>query len=341
MPTWRELEHDFRELEPAFQFSRLDIQWGSAGVHYRIAGRPDVNAESRFEALSRMAGEKLSQTPEPPEQYHEVLSEPNSVHRWYKAIWKLGQSFETGFIAQELDKNGNVVGYIYTGHIDRPAAAAATFCLELASRFPTADMANVANHEPPVGSAALKPTLAPSGDFDLVNSIIGRIRRHPIGAAIILLAILFGGLASFTSSVDAIWSFVEDRLRLSATGRLELPGETGWIFVGYFDINREVFIEGPYVSVVSSARRGNRRYIEIGDRIRLNVSRRVYIVNFENSGTLRKLESPITKGVLDESDETGVTLAASTELIVRDLSEGHWPGNPNAALWVRVVHMPR
>ncbi len=177
-------------------------------------------------------------------------------------------------------------------------------------------------------------------DPDRVQSFRRRIRQHPIGAVIILVSVFLAAVASFTSSIDTIVSFVQENFGAGAAAT-ELPGDTGWIFAGYFDIDREVFIEGPYVSVVRSASSGHRRYVDLGDTIRLNVARPVIIVDFKRSGTAKKLVSPIEKGIVDEFDETNVFLSADTELVVRDISEGRWLSNPNAALWLRVVHAPR
>ena len=84
-----------------------------------------------------------------------------------------------------------------------------------------------------------------------------------------------------------------------------------------------------------------RRFVEIGDTIGLKVARDVHIVDFKKTGTTQKLVAPITKGIIDEYDKTGITLPAGTELVVRDVSEGRWPDNPNAALWLRVVYVPK
>lgn len=127
----------------------------------------------------------------------------------------------------------------------------------------------------------------------------------------------------------------------SANTNLPLPGDTGWIFAGYYDIAREVFIEGPYVSVQSTTKRGQRRFVEIGDIVGLNVSRDVHIVDYKRQGVTQKFVSPINKSVIDEYDKTGIALPAGTKLIVRDVSEGRWEQSPRAALWLRVVHVPR
>lgn len=120
-----------------------------------------------------------------------------------------------------------------------------------------------------------------------------------------------------------------------------LPGDTGWIFAGYFNTANETFVEGPYVSVQSTTTRGMRRFVEIGDTIALKVSRDVHIVDFRRTRVSQKLVPPISKGIIDEYDKTGITLPPGTELVVRDISEGRWPDNPNAALWLRVVYVPK
>jgi len=92
------------------------------------------------------------------------------------------------------------------------------------------------------------------------------------------------------------------------------------------------------VEVVNSGQRARHFYIEIGDTIRLKNPAKVYLVGFKpGNNTAKKLVSPITEGILSSADETGVILAAGTQLIVRDVSKGAWAGNPNAAIWARVV----
>ena len=59
MLNWIELEQHFRALEPALAYARIDAQWGSSGEHWRLAGAADTSAKSRFEALSRLAGDQL------------------------------------------------------------------------------------------------------------------------------------------------------------------------------------------------------------------------------------------------------------------------------------------
>ncbi|WON75238.1 hypothetical protein [Nitrosospira sp. Is2] len=123
----------------------------------------------------------------------------------------------------------------------------------------------------------------------------------------------------------------------SARELLASIGDTGWIFVGYFNVNSKLFIEGPYISVRSQFRGIPDKFVEIGNTVTLDVSRKVYLVDFRKTGAEKKLKSPISKSIMDKDDETGITLPANTKLTVRDVSEGKWENVESAALWIRVV----
>jgi hypothetical protein len=81
--------------------------------------------------------------------------------------------------------------------------------------------------------------------------------------------------------------------------------------------------------------------IELGDTIRLTAKRGIVIVDFKKSYVAQKLVSPIKAGIIEDSDNTGVVLPKGTVLVVRDISRGRTPGNPNVAVWLRVIHVPR
>jgi|GEM_PF-2258403 len=172
-----------------------------------------------------------------------------------------------------------------------------------------------------------------------VDKFFKYLQNHQPFSYLISAGLIVIYLANFTDSASRLISQITHWRKAASLSTL--PGETGWIFAGYFDIQRQTFIEGPYISIVSSSTRGNRRYVEIGDKIRLNVSREIHIVDFETTRASKKLMSPIVKGVISKSDKTGLVLPAETELVVRDVSEGHWPDNNNAALWLRVVDTPK
>ncbi|VVO09705.1 hypothetical protein PS712_03356 [Pseudomonas fluorescens] len=199
------------------------------------------------------------------------------------------------------------------------------------------------------GQIAAPAGLAISAFFYLGRDILAKnlfpilMKKHAY--QLIVTLIVMGGV--ITLAGIASWTYVATHTPIkNETDSVEkiltpLPGDTGWIFAGYFNVAKGAFVEGPYVSIDDTGQRGLRRFVEIGDSIGLKVSRHVYIVDFKKKGTSLKLVSPITKGVVDEYDDTGITLPVGTKLVVRDLSEGKFPDNPNAALWLRVIHAPK
>lgn len=130
------------------------------------------------------------------------------------------------------------------------------------------------------------------------------------------------------------------RVPVASLSLANLPRETGWIFAGYYDEENNTFVEGPYVSIIDTNRRGLRKFVMPGDTIQTKVTRRVIVIDYKISSRVDPLISPIMKGVIDANDETGVIIAKETKLLVRDVSEGKWPDNPNVALWLRVVELP-
>jgi hypothetical protein len=169
----------------------------------------------------------------------------------------------------------------------------------------------------------------------LVDRIKDRLKNNKVTAALIVILAILGGTMTIWDKVpEPIRQHVEYWFRPPLT----LPGDTGWIFVGYYNAQAGAFIEGPKVEVIDSTIRERQFYVELGDTIRVKNLTKVYMVDFEpGRSTAKKLLSPIVKGVISSADETGVVLPAATELIVRDVSRGAWPGNPDSAIWVRVV----
>jgi hypothetical protein len=161
------------------------------------------------------------------------------------------------------------------------------------------------------------------------------LNHHPVEFSVA------GGVAAFLIIFLVGNAIYPEGLDREPVTPVEMPGETGWIFAGYFDVERETFVEGPYVSVVGTTTRGQRRFVEAGDIVQLNVSRRVIIPDYKTTGTEKKLTSPVEVGVIEEDDETGVVLPSGTKLLVRDVSEGTGSESPNAALWLRVVNVPQ
>ena len=134
-PTWLELEQRFRELEAPLQLTRIDGQTGAAGEHWRWAGSPSGDAGRRFRAIAAMASARLFQDfPSKIGSFPELESESDPVIRWYKALKFIADRYEEGQYAEQINDDGSSAGFIFMGSIERPAAASATLCLELASR---------------------------------------------------------------------------------------------------------------------------------------------------------------------------------------------------------------
>ncbi len=137
MPSWKELENEFRALHDRLRYARIDGQWGAAGEYWHMAGTFDRNSERRFLALARVAGEKLATVLAPgSEATDEVLREANPVCRWYKGIWKVGGNFDYGLVGEQKTETGESAGLIYSGTINDIAEASSVFCLELSMIYP-------------------------------------------------------------------------------------------------------------------------------------------------------------------------------------------------------------
>lgn len=133
---WRDLEKRFRELERVLQYSRIDGQDGAAGEFWRVAGGPNRDAVERFEAVSAMAGIRLSKDfPMLVKNYPEVLAESDDKIRWYKSLRYILGRFEHGFLAEQKNEDGSSAGFITTGSIMDPASASVTLCTMLISRI--------------------------------------------------------------------------------------------------------------------------------------------------------------------------------------------------------------
>lgn len=134
-PSWSKLEQRFKDLEPALQSARIAGQTGAAGEHWRLAGASSGDARRRFNAVAAMASTRLFQDfPSEIRRFPELESESDPVIRWYKALQFIADRYEDYRYAEQINDDGSSGGFIFTGSIDQPATASATFCLELASR---------------------------------------------------------------------------------------------------------------------------------------------------------------------------------------------------------------
>jgi hypothetical protein len=132
MLSWKELEEEFSKLKGPLQSSRIDVQWGDSGEHWRIAGSMDKTVLQRFKQLACIAGEKLLEVDQV-KNYKEIINENDPEIRWYKGIKNLlDNSFEFKFCGtMRDDKNNNVTGHIYAGSIYNIAEYSANLCLKM------------------------------------------------------------------------------------------------------------------------------------------------------------------------------------------------------------------
>jgi hypothetical protein len=124
----------------------------------------------------------------------------------------------------------------------------------------------------------------------------------------------------------------------------ELPGNTGWLFLGYYNASRLEFdAQGTYFDFVNPKIRSP--YFPLkGDIIRLTKRRRVMMKNYLPDRSTTYREDLICRGYDENRDDTGVRLEEGTEVVIRDIGEGcqdaSQPGNW-AALWVRIGYPAR
>lgn len=141
MENWLDLENRFRSLAPAFQFARLDAQWGAAGVHWRIAGAGNPTAVQQFEILASLAGQRLERALVAAGQANsELLQIADAKHRWYSLLKESSPAFGNLSYGQQLNDDGSSAGFIYTGSIHPFSEASANLCLSLHASHPIRDI---------------------------------------------------------------------------------------------------------------------------------------------------------------------------------------------------------
>jgi hypothetical protein len=126
MRSWDQLESNFRALRESGYAPRLDHQYGDAGEHWRIAGTPMLQARFQFEALARLAGQKLLELPAR-RQDASLADESDPLVRWYLALKQCSGAYRTDFCATQTDGDGQDVGVIFLARVDDLCATSAAF----------------------------------------------------------------------------------------------------------------------------------------------------------------------------------------------------------------------
>jgi len=148
-------------------------------------------------------------------------------------------------------------------------------------------------------------------------------------AALLILAFLFG-----LDTLIALKLMTGRSDNAEVIRQLEPIGGTGWVFLGYYDEERSIYIDGPYYEIAQSNYTDHSDIPRIGEGIRLEKKdRSVVIVDFAQSGQQLRFDPPLAD--LDDNDYTKVRLKVGTVVKVRDVSVTHFPGRPYA-VWARI-----
>ena len=142
----------------------------------------------------------------------------------------------------------------------------------------------------------------------------------------------FGVLAAYINDTYGLFGIVTALFHGAVP--VTLPGDTGWIFCGYYDQEQQLYIDN-YCTVKHSPYPEKSVIPRIGETIRLSKTRRLVIADFASLGLSRVMEPPWKQNILKPSDYTGIQLPSGVTVAVRAVSLGAFPGHP-AAVWVRI-----
>jgi hypothetical protein len=132
MGTWRDLQAQFRQLEPLMEKARLEHQWNATSDDWRIGGSVDLESAKRFRALAAEAGDLLrssgAQAPA------DVAAEADAARRWYLALWHMAGPHDAPIVGM-MSSYAGAGGQTSTARIKQPARGSAA----LARRFQGSD----------------------------------------------------------------------------------------------------------------------------------------------------------------------------------------------------------
>jgi len=132
MRSWSQLESGFRALEGSGYGARIDHSDGPGGAQWNLAAFGSSQAESRFRALARMAGEKLLEVPAALE-WSGVPEERDPVIRWYCALRQIPGAYRSNGYGIQKDEKGNDAGMFTMATIQSVCENSATLCAILES----------------------------------------------------------------------------------------------------------------------------------------------------------------------------------------------------------------
>jgi hypothetical protein len=166
-----------------------------------------------------------------------------------------------------------------------------------------------------------------------IRLIEKRSHKFTISAiVIVVIAIITAVLAGFAISRQSTNS--EPTTNYFAN---PLPFNTGWIFVGYHDKEKEKYVEGPMVRIIHRPTGSISDVPKIGDVLQIDKTRKVIIANYKTSGIQYQMESPaLVNAQLTDNDDTGIVLSPNTLVIVRDVEISGYYDRP-VSIWCRIA----
>lgn len=178
-----------------------------------------------------------------------------------------------------------------------------------------------------------KENAAISDDF------LARWKRKPWVAALLVIAAIVAGIATFTNSISQISDNVEKWLGINQHPKtVQLPFDSGWILAGYYNPSTQAYTQVPYVEISKTSYPQKQTLPRVGDWVRVTGERNVIIADYATSGTSNQMNAPMRD--LSPGDYTGVKLPAGTLMEVRDIGGGSYEGR-STALWLRVAGIPQ
>jgi len=165
-----------------------------------------------------------------------------------------------------------------------------------------------------------------------VDRAIRWLKNNPIVAPVIIAGICLTAIGATLNSIpEPLKNYVFSVFSFNKVN-------SGWVFLGYLNSNDMVYWdEGPYATLVGTSPPDPTRPFRPGNVIVLNHDRELIIVNFKDEGTKEFYSAPgSVHAKLHASDHTGSIVKAGTELLVRDVWIGHFPG-ADYVVWARVT----
>lgn len=132
-----------------------------------------------------------------------------------------------------------------------------------------------------------------------------------------------------------------------ATQTQTVPESTAWMIAGKLAIDgsgqhihnggRLVWARGPHFVLVHSGYQLGGEIPHVGDTVMVTSETALYLLNSRTAGTRDYAVPPREKGTLTGDDKLDILLPKGTEVEIRQIDEGFYPGEDHSFLWFRVA----